>query len=124
MADVSSNGDEAPRAYIMPQNQDKATPELAEAIKSWLAERVSRHKRLEGGVHFIDAVPKNPVSGMCPVFAKRLLTRPVWKDPEEAAERAGGAGGHEGQAVGAQTIEDISRLEYNIPCCALPRSAV
>lgn len=96
---MSSNGDEAPRAYIMPQNKDKATPELAEAIKAWLAERVSKHKRLEGGVHFIDAVPKNPVSAMCSVFAKRLLTSPVWKDPEEAAERAGGTGGHEGQAV-------------------------
>ncbi|KAH6625260.1 hypothetical protein C7974DRAFT_413788 [Boeremia exigua] len=57
---VPHNGDEAPRAYIMPQNPDKATPELAEAIKAWLAERVSKHKRLEGGVHFIDAVPKNP----------------------------------------------------------------
>ncbi len=44
----------------MPQNPDKATPELGEAIKSWLAERVSRHKRLEGGVHFVDAIPKNP----------------------------------------------------------------
>jgi hypothetical protein len=90
----------------MPQNPDKATPELAEAIKSWLAERVSRHKRLEGGVHFIDAVPKNPVSGMSPVPVKRLLTRPVWEDPEEAAERAGSVGGHEGQAVEAQ-IEDM-----------------
>lgn len=59
---LNSNGDEAPRAYIVPQTPDKASPELAEAIKAWLAERVSRHKRLEGGVHFIDAVPKNPVS--------------------------------------------------------------
>lgn len=46
----------------MPQDPSKATSELAEAIKAWLAERVSKHKRLEGGVHFIDAVPKNPVS--------------------------------------------------------------
>jgi 4-coumarate--CoA ligase len=44
----------------MPQSKDKATPETARKIKDWLAERVSRHKRLEGGVHFIDAVPKNP----------------------------------------------------------------
>ncbi|KAF3009831.1 hypothetical protein E8E13_010345 [Curvularia kusanoi] len=57
---VPHKGDEAPRAYIMPQNPDKATPELAEAIKAWLAERVSKFKRLEGGVHFIDAIPKNP----------------------------------------------------------------
>jgi hypothetical protein len=46
----------------VPQTPGKAGPQLAEAIKAWLAERVSKHKRLEGGVHFIDAVPKNPVS--------------------------------------------------------------
>jgi acyl-coenzyme A synthetase/AMP-(fatty) acid ligase len=44
----------------VPQSQDKATPETAENIKNWLAERVSRHKRLEGGVNFVDAIPKNP----------------------------------------------------------------
>ena len=60
MLTVPSNGDELPRAYIMASSPEKATPEVAEHIKSWLAERVSRHKRLEGGVHFIDAVPKNP----------------------------------------------------------------
>lgn len=57
-----SDGEEYPRAYIVPQAQDKATPEVADDIKKWLAERVSKAKRLEGGVHFIDAVPKNPVS--------------------------------------------------------------
>jgi acyl-coenzyme A synthetase/AMP-(fatty) acid ligase len=55
----------------MPQDASKATPELAEAIKAWLAERVSRHKRLEGGVHFIDAVPKNPVSAK--TYSLRIL---------------------------------------------------
>ena len=55
-----SGDEELPRAYIVPQTPEKATPEVAEKIQSWLAERVSRHKRLEGGVHFIDAVPKNP----------------------------------------------------------------
>jgi acyl-coenzyme A synthetase/AMP-(fatty) acid ligase len=33
---------------------------LAQDIKNWLAERVSRAKRLEGGVYFTDAIPKNP----------------------------------------------------------------
>ena len=28
---LNSNGDEAPRAYIVPQTPDKASPELAEA---------------------------------------------------------------------------------------------
>jgi 4-coumarate--CoA ligase len=44
----------------VPPSQESATPETAEKIKNWLAERVSRHKRLEGGVNFIDAIPKNP----------------------------------------------------------------
>ncbi|KAF1927760.1 acetyl-CoA synthetase-like protein [Didymella exigua CBS 183.55] len=57
---VPHNDDEAPRAYIALQKADRATPALAEAIKSWVAERVSKHKRLEGGVRFIDEVPKNP----------------------------------------------------------------
>jgi 4-coumarate--CoA ligase len=59
---IPFNGDEAPRAYIVPQTPEKATPEVAESIKAWLAERVSKHKRLEGGVHFVEAIPKNPVS--------------------------------------------------------------
>ncbi|KAF2014930.1 acetyl-CoA synthetase-like protein [Aaosphaeria arxii CBS 175.79] len=57
---VTVDGEEYPRAYIVPQSQDKATPQAANGIKSWLAERVSKAKRLEGGVHFIDAIPKNP----------------------------------------------------------------
>ncbi|OAL48967.1 4-coumarate-CoA ligase-like protein [Pyrenochaeta sp. DS3sAY3a] len=57
---TGENGEELPRAYIMPQTPEKATPETAEDIKKWLAERVSKHKRLEGGVHFIEAIPKNP----------------------------------------------------------------
>ncbi|KAH7092220.1 hypothetical protein FB567DRAFT_588522 [Paraphoma chrysanthemicola] len=57
---VTKDGEELPRAYIVPQTPEKATPETAESIKKWLAERVSRHKRLEGGVHFVDAIPKNP----------------------------------------------------------------
>ncbi|KAJ4305849.1 hypothetical protein N0V90_001381 [Kalmusia sp. IMI 367209] len=57
---VTIDGEELPRAYIVPQSQDKATPQLAETIKKWLAERVSKAKRLEGGVIFIDAIPKNP----------------------------------------------------------------
>ncbi|ORY09005.1 hypothetical protein BCR34DRAFT_487954 [Clohesyomyces aquaticus] len=57
---VTLDGEEYPRAYIVPQTPEKATPEVAENIKKWLAERVSKAKRLEGGVRFIDAIPKNP----------------------------------------------------------------
>lgn len=58
----SPDGSELPRAYIVPQKPERATPEVAEQIKSWLAERVSRAKRLDGGVHFVTEIPKNPVS--------------------------------------------------------------
>ncbi|KAL7778180.1 hypothetical protein CFE70_004857 [Pyrenophora teres f. teres 0-1] len=57
---VHANDTELPRAYIVLRTADKKTPATAETIKSWLAERVSRFKRLEGGVHFVDAIPKNP----------------------------------------------------------------
>lgn len=29
-------------------------------VANWLAERVSRHKRLEGGVVIVNEIPKNP----------------------------------------------------------------
>lgn len=41
------NGDELPRAYVVVKEGSKATPK---DIASWMAERVSRHKRLDGGV--------------------------------------------------------------------------
>jgi acyl-CoA synthetase (AMP-forming)/AMP-acid ligase II len=95
---VTINGEELPRAYIVPQTPEKATPETAESIKKWLAERVSKHKRLEGGVHFIDAVPKNPVSIEIEIeeaehFANIEIVR---EDPQEAIERPGGVGEHKG----------------------------
>jgi len=33
-----------------------------EAVAKWIAPKVSRHKRLTGGVKFVDAISKNPVS--------------------------------------------------------------
>jgi len=54
------NGEENPRAYVVKSavaGQD-VTPE---AVAKWVEARVSRHKRLTGGVKFIDAVLKNPV---------------------------------------------------------------
>lgn len=54
------NGEENPRAYVVKSavaGRD-ATPE---AVAKWVEARVSRHKRLTGGVKFIDAVLKNPV---------------------------------------------------------------
>ena len=71
------NGEELPRAYIVPQTPEKATDEVATGIKNWLAERVSKHKRLAGGVHFVEAVPKNP-SGK--ILRKELREKAALED--------------------------------------------
>lgn len=56
---VTIDGEEYPRAYI----QKTAGAEVTEkAVADWMASRVTRYKRLQGGVVFVDAVPKNPVS--------------------------------------------------------------
>jgi len=50
---------ELPRAYIVLrpgiEKSDKAKKEIAD----WLHQRVAGHKKLRGGVYFIDEVPKS-----------------------------------------------------------------
>lgn len=61
---VTINGDEMPRAYVVLKADKKTT---GEDIKKWIEPRVSRHKRLTGGVVLVDNVPKNPVSDLLSV---------------------------------------------------------
>lgn len=56
---------EAPRAYIVPRN-DKLT---ADEIHSFLKPQLAQHKQLNGGIEFIDTIPK-AASGK---ILKRLL---------------------------------------------------
>ncbi|OWO99718.1 4-coumarate-CoA ligase [Marssonina coronariae] len=57
---VTIRGEEVPRAYVVLRDGEKGKRIGEEDVKAWLAERVSRTKRLEGGVVFVDVVPKNP----------------------------------------------------------------
>lgn len=50
---------ELPRAYIVLQAGIQANTKTAQEIMQWLQKKVSNPKRLRGGVHFIDAVPKS-----------------------------------------------------------------
>lgn len=60
----SRNGEEAPRAYIVPTQGANAR---ADDIVTFLNSKVSKAKRLSGGVKFVDQIPKNPVSLLhCP----------------------------------------------------------
>ncbi|KAF2502631.1 4-coumarate-CoA ligase-like protein [Lophium mytilinum] len=54
---VIVKGEEAPRAYAVLQQGSMVT---AQEIQDWTAERVSRFKRLTGGVRFVAAIPRIP----------------------------------------------------------------
>jgi 4-coumarate--CoA ligase len=56
---VTINGEECPRAYIALREGAKVSEV---EVAGFLETKVSRHKRLAGGVVFVDAIPKNPVS--------------------------------------------------------------
>lgn len=56
---IAQNGTEVPRAYVVlaPPAKGKISEEdLVEYVRS----KVSDHKRLRGGVRFIEAVPRSP----------------------------------------------------------------
>lgn len=55
---VTIKGEELPRAYIALQESGRGATE--KDIAAWLATKVAKHKRLAGGVKFVDAIPKNP----------------------------------------------------------------
>jgi acyl-CoA synthetase (AMP-forming)/AMP-acid ligase II len=55
---VTIDGEERPRAYVVKAEGSTAKEQ---DIAEWMADKVAAHKRLRGGVAFIDAIPKNPV---------------------------------------------------------------
>ena len=50
---------ELPRAYVTLKSDDVSQTVSDDDIKSWVKERVAPFKRLEGGVFFIDQIPKS-----------------------------------------------------------------
>jgi 4-coumarate--CoA ligase len=50
---------EVPRAYVVLKKGVKADKEMEKRIVGWLAAKVASHKRLRGGVRFIDEIPKS-----------------------------------------------------------------
>ncbi|KAF3769052.1 acetyl-CoA synthetase-like protein [Cryphonectria parasitica EP155] len=72
---------ELPRAYVVLNSGVQASDDKAREIAEWMAPKVSPHKRLRGGVFFIDAVPKSP-SG-------KILRR-IMRDRAKQEERKAG----------------------------------
>jgi 4-coumarate--CoA ligase len=50
---------ELPRAYVVPKKGVQKGKETEEGIVKWLGEKVANHKKLRGGVRFVDEIPKS-----------------------------------------------------------------
>jgi 4-coumarate--CoA ligase len=81
------HGDEAPRAYIVRQPHAATSRSITpEAVQALVATNAARHKRLTGGVRWVDAIPRDP-SG-------KILRRQL---KERAKEEDEGDEGREGE---------------------------
>jgi acyl-CoA synthetase (AMP-forming)/AMP-acid ligase II len=78
------HGSEVPRAYIVPNPKviplSKRTPAEAEKIAAWLSTRVAPHKRLRGGIKFVDQIPKSA--------AGKILRRVLKEQAKKEATKA------------------------------------
>ena len=54
----SAQATEIPRAYIVPTSGTLRGKETSSEIINWLQAKVANHKRLRGGVRFVDEIPK------------------------------------------------------------------
>lgn len=70
---------EVPRAYIVPKPGVEGSPKTADDIIVWLQAKVANHKRLRGGVRFVDEIPKS-ASGK---ILRRLLKVKAQEEEEK-----------------------------------------
>ena len=56
----SEESGELPRAYVNMKTDVESQKLSEEEIQEWVKERVAPYKRLDGGVVFIEEVPKSP----------------------------------------------------------------
>lgn len=56
----TAEGDEAPYAFIVRQTGEAATKLTELQVQDFVRGKVIRYKRLDGGVEFVDVIPKNP----------------------------------------------------------------
>lgn len=70
---------EVPRAYVVPKKGVEGSPHTEKGIVEWMNSKVASHKKLRGGVRFVDEVPKS-ASGK---ILRRVLKE---QSKEEAAK--------------------------------------
>ena len=81
---------EVPRAYVVPAPNVTAGSDTATELTEWLASKVAAHKRLRGGVRFLDVVPKS-ASGK--ILRRLLKVKAVKEEGEEEATEPEQQGG-------------------------------
>ena len=82
---------EVPRAYIVPSvplSDEGGKEELAKELVGFVHERVAQHKRLRGGVRFIEEVPK---SGSGKIL-RRVLKEEARREGGDPMVEGGGKG--------------------------------
>jgi len=85
-------GTEVPRAYVVRKGGMSAVqPNDAEEIIKWMNNKVANHKKLRGGIKFVDAVPKS-VSGKILRRVLKEQAKKEFKEEEEERARAKNAG--------------------------------
>ena len=52
---LDDDAGEIPRAYVVPRDPNAID---VESLSAWVSERVAPHKKLRGGIVFVDAIPK------------------------------------------------------------------
>lgn len=70
------DGSEFPRAYVVRRPGPEGDALTKESVRAYLAERLASYKRLDGGVVFLETIPKN-LSGK---ILKRLLREQASKE--------------------------------------------
>ena len=51
---------ELPKAFVVLKDGTKGTKELVREIQKWVGERKVKYKWLQGGIDFVDKIPKTP----------------------------------------------------------------
>jgi 4-coumarate--CoA ligase len=74
---------ELPRAYVVPAKGHAHGPDLEREVCDWLHRKVAPHKRLRGGIRFVDEIPKSTAGKVL----RRVLAEQAKK--EEDMKRIG-----------------------------------
>lgn len=76
---------EVPRAYIVPKKGIEASKALEDEIVGWIAAKVANHKKLRGGVRFVDEIPKS-ASGK--ILRRVLKTQALEEEKKNKSPKA------------------------------------